>query len=73
MIYLVGESGIVYSRDFSLTEIGICIRLENLASDIPAQAEFALKEIANAKKDIEKAKQQFGQSFEHADELDELI
>lgn len=73
LIYLVGESGIVYSRDFSLTEIGICIRLENLASDIPAQAEFTLKEIANAKKDIEKAKQQYGQPFEHAEELDELI
>ena len=56
LIHLVGESGIVYSRDFSLTDIGICIRLENLASDIPAQAEFALKEIENAKKDIEKAK-----------------
>lgn len=71
-VRVTGRSGIVYDCDFSLSNVGACIRIENLVSGIPERKEAALREIERVEKELETSKQQYGMPFEYAEELDRL-
>lgn len=72
-VQIKGVSGLVYGSDFTLSAVGTCIKIENLANGITGRKRSALLEIEKAEKEIETAKAQYGKPFEYAEELNGLL
>lgn len=72
-VRLTGKSGFIYDNTFTLTSIGICIKIENLVNSIPDRKQAAIREIEKTEKEIEIAKMNYGKPFEYADEFERLM
>lgn len=73
IIQLVGKSGRTYENDFALTPVGICIRLENIAENLPKLLKNAEEAKIRTRENIEVCKKEYGKPFEQADRLTELL
>lgn len=72
-VRLIGASGLVYESDFTLSAVGTCVKIENLANGISGRKQAALVKIKDAEKGIAAAKAQYGKPFEYAEELNGLM
>lgn len=72
-VRLIGKSGFIYDNTFTMSNVGVCIRIENLISGISDRKQAAVREIGKIEKEIETAKMNYGKPFEYADELERLM
>ena len=70
-IRLRGE--LAHEKEFELSAIGICIRLENMAKGLPTHLATANKQLESIEKNLETLKHEYGKPFEQEAKLNAFI
>ena len=72
-IQLRGKSGLAHEKDFTMSPVGVCLRLENMANALTDKLERTKKQLESVNKNLETCKKEYGKPWEEEARLNKLL